>query len=122
MTLKQRFLVFAGFLLLGVGIGGVFLPLIPTTPFILAAFFCFAKNPRLRAWILKSKILSDYITNYRERTGLKKRTVVISLVLLWSMLAVSIFFARALWAYVLLPCVGAAVTAHILFMTRQSKS
>ncbi len=45
----------AGFVLLGVGAAGIFLPLIPTTPFVLSASACFTASPRMRARLLKIK-------------------------------------------------------------------
>jgi len=118
MTFKSRLLIVFGFLLLGVGAVGVFLPVLPTTPFVLAAAGCFSGSAKLTGWLNKSRFFSDYITNYRERRGLEKRTVVKSLVFLWGMLGVSIAHIRAPWGYILLPCVGAVVTLHILYMAR----
>jgi len=63
-------------------------------------------------------LFSDYIGNYRERTGLRKRTVVVSLIFLWAMLGISVGWIQTLWAAILLPCIGTAVTVHILYMAR----
>lgn len=117
MKLKSALLIAFGFLLLSIGAVGLFVPVLPTTPFVLAAAGCFSGSARLSGWLSKSRLFGDYITNYRERTGLRKRTVVISLVFLWGMLGISVVFIGALWAAILLPCVGVAVTAHILYMS-----
>lgn len=119
---KNRLLVILGFLLLGLGAIGIFLPILPTTPFVLAAAGCFSSNKRLSAWLQKSKFFSDYLTNYRERTGLKKSTVIISLLFLWIMLGLSIVLLKALWASILLPLIGIAVTVHILYMSLPRKT
>ncbi|MDD4564083.1 MAG: YbaN family protein [Eubacteriales bacterium] len=118
MMLKNRLLIILGFLFLGIGAVGIAIPVLPTTPFVLLAAVCFSGNPRLTAWLHKNSIFSNYITNYKERNGLKKRTVVISLVFLWTMLGISIAFIQKLWAAVLLPCIGLAVTIHILCIAR----
>lgn len=121
MITKGRLLVFLGFLLLGLGTIGIFLPLLPTTPFVLAAAACFSGNRRLSAWLHKSRFFSDYLTNYRERNGLKKSTVITSLTFLWLMMIVSMVYLKTLWAVVLLPAVGIAVTVHILYMSLPKK-
>ena len=121
MSVKQRFLTGLGFLCLLIGGIGIFLPVLPTTPFVLLAAGCFAQSPRLTAWLHKSRLFSDYLTNYRERTGLRRRTIVLSLIFLWAMLALGAWHLQALWAYVLFPCIGAGVTAHILYMSLPKK-
>ncbi len=121
MITKSRLLVILGFLLLGVGAVGIFLPILPTTPFVLAAAGCFSGNKRLSQWLRKSKFFSDYLTSYSEGTGLKKSTVIISLVFLWTMMGISMAWLNVLWAYILLPVVGIAVTVHILYMSLPKK-
>ena len=117
MISNGKLLVILGFFLLGLGAIGVFLPILPTTPFVLAAAGCFSGNKRLSGWLHKSKFFSDYLTSYNERTGLKKRTVIISLVYLWIMLGISIVWLKTLWASIFLPMIGIAVTVHILYMS-----
>jgi uncharacterized membrane protein YbaN (DUF454 family) len=115
---KTLLLCGTGFLMLGMGAVGLVLPIWPTTPFVLLAAGCFASTPRLYARMLKIPFFNEYIRNYRERKGLRPRTVAISLVFLWSMLLVSALHIRALWAAVLLGLVGAAVTVHIVWIAR----
>lgn len=121
MMLKERLLIVLGFLFLGLGAIGIFLPLLPTTPFILVAAGCFSRNKKLSAWLHKSRLFSDYLTNYKERGGLKKKTVITSLTFLWAMLAISAAYLKTLWAFFLFPAVGIAVTAHILYMSQPRK-
>lgn len=117
MISKGRLLVILGFILLGVGAIGIFLPILPTTPFVLAAAGCFSGNKRLSAWLRKSKFFSDYLTSYSEHTGLKKSTVIISLVFLWVMMGISVACLKTLWASICLPAIGIAVTVHIIYMS-----
>lgn len=118
MTVKDIFLTILGFLLLGIGAVGVFIPVLPTTPFVLAASACFAGNPKVRAWLLKSKFFSEHLHNYKHRTGLKKKTLAVSLGFLWVSLGVSMFVIHQLWAFVFLFAVGIAVSIHILCVAR----
>lgn len=122
MISKGRLLVILGFLLLGLGAIGIFLPILPTTPFVLAAAACFSGNKRLSAWLRKSRFFSDYLTSYSERTGLRKSTVIISLVFLWIMMGISVAWLKTLWASILLPAIGIAVTVHILYMSLPKKN
>ncbi len=118
MNAKAILLTIAGFLLLGVGALGIVLPVLPTTPFVLLASGCFAGNPTMRAFVMRSRFFSEHMTNYRQRTGLKKRTIAISLCFLWAMLCLSMIAIGKLWGVVLLCAVGAAVTIHILYISR----
>lgn len=117
--MKHLLLTAAGFILLGFGVVGVFVPVLPTTPFVLSASACFTGNPKLRVKLLKSNFFREHYVNYKERTGLKKRTVAVSLSFLWGTLCISMLIVRAAWCTALLLCVGIAVTAHLLCMARR---
>ncbi len=121
MNAKNIFLTAAGFLLLGLGAVGAFVPILPTTPFVLTASACFAGNPKLRGWLLKSAFFQEHLTNYQRRTGLQKRTVCVSLTFLWGMLCLSMALSGKLWVVLLLCGVGIAVTLHILCIARPKK-
>lgn len=118
MSVRNIFLTGAGFLLLGLGALGVFLPILPTTPFVLSASACFAGNPALRSRLLRNRFFREHLENYQRRTGLKKSTVVFSLGFLWATLCLSMLTTGKLWAVLLLCGVGIAVTVHILCMAR----
>ncbi len=121
MSLKNTLLTATGFLLLGVGAVGVIVPVLPTTPFVIAASVCFAGNPRLRAWLMKSKFFAEHINNYKQRTGLCTRTVALSLGFLWAMLVTSILAVGELWLTLLLFGIGIAVSTHILWIAQPKK-
>lgn len=121
MRLRQKLLILTGFVFLLLGAVGVFLPVLPTTPFVLVAAACFSSNKRLSEWLKKSRLFGEYITNYKERKGLSRGTVVRSLSFLWIMLLISIFWIHSLWAAILLPCIGTAVTTHILIIAKPKK-
>lgn len=120
-SIKTILLVCAGFLLLGMGMIGLLLPVWPTTPFVLAAAGCFASTPRLHARMMKLPFFRDYIQSYREKNGLPKKTVAVSLIFLWAMLLLSALLVSSLWLRLLLLMVGAAVTTHILWIAKPRK-
>jgi hypothetical protein len=97
------------------GIAGIFLPLLPTTPFLLLATFCFARSsPRLYRRLVGNRWFGTYLRNYRERRGIPLRIKVLAISSLWITIAVS-----AIWATdhpavrILLLAVAVAVTGHL---------
>lgn len=71
MAFKQFIVVALGMLMVALGTAGIFLPLVPTTPFLLLAALLFAKgNGRWHAWLLNHKYLGPYVHAWRNKTGL----------------------------------------------------
>lgn len=118
MSVKPVLLSSAGFLLLSMGAIGIFIPVWPTTPFVLAAAGCFAHNPKLQARIMKIPFFREYLQNYKDKKGLSRKTLAMSLTFLWGMLLVSAFLARPFWVDGCLMLVGIAVTIHIVWISR----
>lgn len=78
----------AGLLSLAIGIIGIFLPVLPTTPLVLLAAFCFGKgSPRLRNWIVSHRHFGPMITDW-EATGAIPRRVKI-----WACSVMAVTFA-----------------------------
>lgn len=114
MKAKKLFLTAAGFSALGLGIVGIALPVLPTTPFLLLAALCFsAGSSRFSEILQKNKYLGSYITHYREKTGVPLGTKIVSIVFLWAALLLSMALFRKDYLFILLPIVGACVTVHI---------
>ena len=69
-TLVQHMLMLLGFTFVGFGVAGVFLPLVPTTPFLLVALACFARSsPALHEWLINHRTLGPYIVDWeRDRS------------------------------------------------------
>ena len=82
---------------------------------------CFSGNPRLQARLLRIRFIREHVENYRNRTGLPRRNLVISLTFLWTMLILSMVLLRKLWVLLLLAAVGVAVTVHILCIARPNR-
>ena len=95
--MKKFFLIFAGFLFTALGVIGIFLPLLPTTPFLLlAAAAFFRSSEKYYRWLLDNKYLGKYIKNYREKRGIPSRAKITALILLWISIGYSAFFAVAI--------------------------
>ena len=119
MHIKTVILITFGYIFLGLGAVGLFLPLLPTTPFVLLSAACFSASPKLKAKIMKIPFFKEYIENYQNKTGLRRKTVWISMIGLWGMLILSAVLMKKVWVCVLLFCVGAAVTWHILWIAKR---
>lgn len=117
--------IILGTVSLALGILGIFLPLLPTTPFLLlTAALYFKGSPRLYQWLLNQKHLGPYIRNFRENKAIPLRAKVISLVLMWGTMLYCIFFLVPLvWVKILLFLIAVGVTYHILsFKTLKSET
>lgn len=118
MELKRLFFFSLGVTLFGVGAVGVIVPVLPTTPFVLASFFCFGKSSKkAERWVSNNRYFGSYIENYKTKQGVPLDIKIKSVVFLWIMLILSfIFFFNQFYMFILLSIVGMAVTAHILLL------
>lgn len=109
-------LITAGTIFLGIGILGIFLPILPTTPFLLLAATCYARSSkRFYDWLLKNKWFGKYIENYRKGKGIPLKVKVYTISLLWiTILLSAIFFIDIFWIRVLLILIACGITIHIL--------
>ena len=108
--------IILGTVSLALGIIGIFLPLLPTTPFLLlTAALYFRGSPRLYQWLLNHKHFGPYIQNFREDKAIPLRAKIISLLLMWGTMIYCIFFLIPLvWVKVVMFLVAAGVSWHIL--------
>lgn len=113
----NRLLVALGALSLALGVAGIFLPLLPTTPFLLlTAALWMRSSPRLYRWLTAHPRLGAYIRNFRENRAIPLRVKVYTLLLMWtSMLwCILVPLQEVRWAQAALLAVAAGVTWHIL--------
>ena len=115
-TWLRILLVIAGTVCVGLGIVGIFLPILPTTPFLLLAAACYARSSqRFHNWLLNNKWFGSYIKNYLERKGITLRAKIITLSLLWITIGVSVAFAvETLALKLILIIIAIGVSIHIL--------
>lgn len=116
--IKRYFLLIIGIISLALGIIGILLPLLPTTPFLLLAAGCFINSsPRLYSWLINNKVFGKYIINYREKRGIPLRVKVTSLSILWISISYSFFFiVESIYVRLILIAALAGVTVHLLRM------
>jgi len=109
-------LTIIGFISVGLGILGIFLPLLPTTPFLLLAAACFSKSStRFYNWLLSNKLFGKYIKNYREGLGIPLKIKISTISLLWITIIFTVIFAvDILFVKIILIFIAIGVTVHIL--------
>ena len=108
-----------GVLSLGLGIIGIFLPLLPTTPFILLSAYLFAKSStRLHHWITNHKLFGDYIRSYNEDKSISMQVKIMAIGMIWSSMLFSIFFVLndKWWLQLILVSIAIGVTTHLIMM------
>lgn len=111
-------LVFAGlgvtFLVLGVL--GIFLPFLPTTPFLLLAAGCFARaSSRMHHWLLNHSVLGPIVLEWREHRAMPRRAKRAALLFLAASMTTSIVFFLSDWRAQLAMAAGGLVLGFILW-------
>jgi len=114
--MRRYLYISIGTLALGLAILGIFLPLLPTTPFLLLTAACYARGSRkFYTWLMESSLFGPYIRNYREGKSIPLSVKVVVLSLLWATILYSAFFVVThVWIRILLMGVALGVTVHVI--------
>ncbi|MGI1657836.1 MAG: YbaN family protein [Desulfitobacterium sp.] len=114
--MMKTLLIGVGTISVVLGVIGIFLPLIPTTPFVLLAGACYLRSSeKHHQRLLANPWLGPYLKDYYEDKGIPLRAKIISIALLWLSLSASMFFLIELfWVRILLGAIGVGVTIYIL--------
>lgn len=118
MDVKKAILIFVGTVCVGLGVLGMFLPLMPTTVFLLLAAYCYSRSSeRFHNWLLTNRYLGKYISSYKSGKGISVRQKISTIAVLWFSIGVSIWFlAASFWPTLLLAAVAIGVTVHLLWI------
>ncbi len=113
---KRALYVVAGSTLVGIGVIGIVVPLLPTTPFLLLAAICYARSSqRLHRALLTNRFLGSYISNYIAGRGMTRRAKMWTLSLLWIGIGLSAALATdSSIVRIALGVILVGVTLHIL--------
>jgi len=113
--LKRKLLFIAGTLATGLGILGIFVPILPTTPFLLIAAACYMRSSqKFYNWLLNDRFLGAYIKNYLQGKGMPLKVKILTVTLLWITIGLSVWFvAQNAIIRVILILVAIGVTTHI---------
>ncbi|MDR0754455.1 MAG: YbaN family protein [Prevotellaceae bacterium] len=110
-------LILSGIISLALGILGIFLPVLPTTPFLLLSTALFARSSkRLYNLLLNHKILGKYIQGFLDEKTIPLRIKIFSISAMWITVLCTVFSVatKKLWLQLLLFAVAIGITAHIL--------
>lgn len=101
------------------GLIGMFLPLLPTVPFLLLSAACFSRSSaRMQAWLFNHRLLGPVLRNYLERQGLTRRQLIGSLISMWLGMGIAIYIAPVIAVKWLLIFIVTCVSIHLIRMPR----
>jgi hypothetical protein len=109
-------LIATGTFFVGLGIIGIFMPVLPTTPFLLLAAACYARSSqRFYDWLLTNKWFGNYIRNYLQGKGVSLKIKILTIAILWLTIGCSVIFAVHVFIIrLILILIAVGVTIHIL--------
>lgn len=114
-----RWMLFScGWIFIACGVIGIFLPIMPTVPFLLLAATCFAKSSeRFHRWLMEHNQLGPLLHDYLKGAGIPLRSKLMALSMIWVSFPTSVvLFAEALWLKVFLIAAAVAVSSYLLFL------
>lgn len=122
-AIKRIILIMTGTAAVILAVVGIFLPVLPTTPFLLLAAACYAaSSKRFYSWLLSNRLFGAHLKNYREGRGLSIKVKIGTLSMMWAMMGMSIFlFVVWLPLKLLLLGIAAAVSVHVLKLRSADK-
>ncbi|GGJ90002.1 YbaN family protein [Pseudomonas matsuisoli] len=113
--LVRHLLFAAGWVSIGLGVIGIALPLLPTTPFLLLAAACFARSsPRFYRWLIHHRYLGPWIADYLEGRGVPVKAKVMAIALLWLGIGFSAWTVDLAYVRAILLACAVFVTGYIL--------
>jgi uncharacterized protein len=109
-------LIVAGSISVGLAVLGIILPVLPTTPFLLLAAWCYARSStRFYVWLMTHRLWGKYLRDYTSGKGVPLRIKVWALTLLWAAILSSAFLAvELIWVRILLIVIAIGVSIHII--------
>jgi uncharacterized membrane protein YbaN (DUF454 family) len=115
-NLKRRIFVIIGSIFLTIGVIGIIVPILPTTPFLLLAAICYMRgSQRLYNALLSNRFMGTYIKNYLEGKGMSLKIKIWTISFLWVAIILSAAFVTdSLIIRVVMALVLIGVTLHIL--------
>lgn len=99
---------------------GAFVPVLPTTPFlILAAALSYKSSPRLRQWLLEHPVFGATIQDYLQKRAISTTALRKALIMLWLCMMISIWLVQNLWVTLFLLTTGGLVTTYLVRLNRK---
>ncbi|MDD3049773.1 MAG: YbaN family protein [Candidatus Cloacimonetes bacterium] len=122
--IKKLLWTVLGSIFLVSGIIGVFLPVLPTTPFLLLTAACYFRGSEdLYQWTINIKWFGEYIKNYREKKGIPVHVKIVTILVLWLTITISAMcFIKLLYVRLILFVIAISVTIHIVLIKKTKHS
>lgn len=109
-----------GYLSIGIGFVGIFVPLLPTTPFFLLALLCFSVNPKVRERMLALPVVREYTLSYIEKKPIPRSGLIRAILSMWILLGISMYSisqSTLSLYWILIPLfIGIIVSIHLTSM------
>jgi uncharacterized membrane protein YbaN (DUF454 family) len=112
----NRLIFLGGTITLILGIIGIVLPILPTTPFLLVTAAAYAKSSKkFYNWLMSNRILGMYIKNYKEGKGMPLKLKIFTISVLWITITISlVFLTNLFWLQIILIGIALVVSIHII--------
>lgn len=112
----KALLISIGTLSIILGVIGIVIPLLPTTPLILLGAACYIKSSeKLYQKLLKNKWLGGYIKDFREKNGISRKNKIISITMMWlSICCTLLFIDISFLIRSIITIIAVTVSAYIL--------
>jgi hypothetical protein len=122
-TIINKILVVLGTFFLLIGLIGIFIPILPTTPFLLLSAACYARgSKKFYNWLLNNKLLGEYIKNYHQGRGIPIKVKILTIVFLWITILFSILLIVSNYLIqIILIIIAVAVSIHIFTIKTMKK-
>lgn len=108
-------LLVIGWLSVALGVIGIFVPVLPTTPFLLLAAACFVRSSRrFYLWLVEHPRLGPWLRDYLEGNGIPLKGKIYAIGLMWASILLSCYLVPLIWARVFMLTSAVLVTLYIL--------
>lgn len=115
--IKNRLLIAAGFLAFGLGTIGVILPILPTTPFLLLAAYCFSRgSTRFETWLKRTTLYQKYVADFAETGTIAKKQKWKILLNIYLLMGFSIFIVPLMPVKLMLLGLTLFITLYLFFV------
>ena len=116
MSMRKRICFASGWLCVVLGVAGIFLPLLPTTPFLLVAAWCFSRSsPRFHHWLLYNSWFGSYLRHWQKHRGLPSGAKPKAIIFIILTFALSLWLVNMWWVRILLLVI---LVCLLIFMWR----
>ena len=115
---RRILLVIAGSLFLALGLVGIVVPVLPTTPFLILAALCYARGSvGCYRWLVTNRVFGRYLDDYLNGRGVPWRVRAAALAFLWGVItATAVLWVGALWLWILLFVIAVGVSVHLVML------